>query len=241
MKNSKKKRLRRLKRIGWVLGCSLLIPAIFILLVLYKPAESKLGKPTNDRQVSTYLTNVIYPQLYNGAQRQEPFELIVTEEGINDIISRFKWPMESDSVQYFTPKAFFKPNQIILSGIAAAKGVEFAVTIAGSPAINKNKLLNFNITTVRVGAMNMTIPAKMIASRIYTNQVTPKTIDTDDIRVKIAASLLDNKPFEPIFKIKDKKIRIEKISITNKQLTINFIPAEQGFQIYSPIKQFFRP
>jgi uncharacterized protein YpmS len=215
------------------------IPVIFVLLVLYKPAGIRPDKLITDKQVSLYLTNVLYPQLYNGAQRQEPFELVITEEGINDIISRLNWPIESDGIWYFTPKALFKPKHIILSGIAATRGVELAITIAGSPAIDKKGLLNLNITKVKVGAVNMTIPAKIIASRVYASKINPETTDANDIKVKIAASLVNNEPFEPVFKIKGQKIRIEKIDINNKQLTINFVPALPAFRLDTAIKQLF--
>jgi hypothetical protein len=36
--------------------------------------------------------------------------------------------------------------------------------------------------------------------------------------------LLDGKPFRPVFKIVDKKVRVEKITIEQKKLTIRFVP-----------------
>ena len=235
----KKHKKKKLKTIYLVSISSVVIPVIFVLLVLYKPAGIKPGKPITDKQVSLYLTNVLSPQLYNGVQRQEPFELVITEDGINDIISRLNWPMESDGIWYFTPKASFKPNRIILSGLAAVKGVEFAVTIAGRPAIDKKGLLNLNVTKVKVGAVNMTIPAKIIASKVYASKVNAETIDANDIKAKIINGLLNNEPFEPVFKIKGQKIRIEKIAIDNKQLTINFVPALPAFKLDTAIKQIF--
>jgi len=40
----------------------------------------------------------------------------------------------------------------------------------------------------------------------------------------MTASLLNGEPFEPVFKIEDKKVRLEKMTIKQKKLTIRLIP-----------------
>jgi hypothetical protein len=48
--------------------------------------------------------------------------------------------------------------------------------------------------------------------------------DTKDFWARATASLLNGEPFEPVFKIEDKKVRVEKITIEQKKLTIRLTP-----------------
>jgi hypothetical protein len=50
-------------------------------------------------------------------------------------------------------------------------------------------------------------------------------IDSDAWETKIAGSLLSGEPFEPVFKIDDRKLRIEQITVQNQKLTARLIPA----------------
>jgi hypothetical protein len=51
------------------------------------------------------------------------------------------------------------------------------------------------------------------------------------LRAKIAASLLNDEPFEPILNVRDifddvdEKVRVEKITITQQKLILRLVPA----------------
>jgi uncharacterized protein YpmS len=165
------------------------------------------------------------PAIYNGSQRVEPFDVIITQEGLNDIIARGDWPMESEGVLLYAPAALFIPGRLVLMGTADAKGVEFVVTIELEPQINEEGLLNLQIAKVKVGAMNITPLAKIIAKKMYMQRISGFEVDTKALQTQIAASLLTDEPFEPVFDIDDKKVRIEKISIENKKLLAHLVPA----------------
>jgi hypothetical protein len=70
------------------------IAVIVFALLLHRPAYYKPLDFADSKEVSLYLTNQLLPELYNGAQRQEPFNLVVTQSGINDIVAHFKWPQD---------------------------------------------------------------------------------------------------------------------------------------------------
>ena len=53
----------------------------------------------------------------------------------------------------------------------------------------------------------------------------PEGINTDTIQAKIAASLLNNQPFETVFNIDKKKVHIEKITIEEEKLRLRLVPA----------------
>ncbi len=195
-----------------------LVAAVVFSLLLHRPAYYAPPVPVYSKEVSPYLTHELLPQLYNGAQLQEPFDLYVSQEGINDVIGRSKWPRESDGIRFSAPEVLFLPGRIVLIGTAAAGGMEFIVTVAAEPAFDQKGLLNLRLAKVKIGAMNITPLARMTATSIYQRWFAAKGIETKDLRAKIAASLLNNEPFDPVFEIEDKKVRAQKITISDGKL-----------------------
>lgn len=202
-----------------------MLSIIFILLLLYKPAGFTPPQITNSKEVSKYVTHVLSPQFYNGVQREEPFELVIPQNRTKDIVELTKWPKESDSVMFSAPKVFFVPDSIVLMGTAAASGVEFVVTVAIKPSMDEEGLLNLRVAKVKIGAMNITPLVKAVAKRMYQQQLATTDIHREDIGAQIVASLLNNEPFEPVFRVEDKRVRIEKITIMQKKLVIRLVPA----------------
>jgi len=230
----KTRKKRKFKKRYWLL-IDLAAAIVIFALLLYKPARYKPGDiaPTGNKQkeISQYLTNVLLPQLYNGAQRREPFDLVVIQNGINETIARFKWPQESNGVLFSAPTVLFAPERIVLMGIANIKGVDLVVTVEAKPGLDEEDLLNLRVEKVKIGAMNITPIARLLAKRMYAERLATIPIDTENLRTKIAASLLNGEPFEPIFNIKDifdnnedTKLRVKKITITQEKLTIRLVP-----------------
>lgn len=226
----KKRKKRKFKKRYWLL-IDLAIAIVIFALLLHKPGRYKPPEYTDDKLVSPYLTNVLGPAIHNGAQREEPFDLVVTQKGINEIIAWSKWPKESEGVRFSAPVVFFVPDRIELMGTANMKGVDLVVTIVAKPRLDKEGLLNLHVAKVKIGAMNITPLARMIAKRMYAQRLATMTIDTEDLGAKIAGSLLNDEPFEPVFDIADifenenKKLRIEKITITREKLILRLVPA----------------
>ena len=196
-----------------------------VLLLLYKPVRYDPPDFAHSKEVSPYLTHQFLPQLYNGAQRGEPFDLVIIQKGINDIISRYEWPKEFDGISFSTPAVLFVPDCIVLMGTVNIKGVEFVVTIMAEPRVDEQGLLNLWVTKVKVGAVNITILTRVMAKTMYQQRLATTLIDTQDLRAQIAASILNDEPFLPVFKVEDKKLRVEKVTITQEKLTIRLTPA----------------
>lgn len=226
-KVQKKKRLRKLY---WLLA-DLAISLIILGLVLYRPAGYQPVKVVYTRQVSTYLTNELLPQFYNGAQRGEPFDVIVTQKGITDMVSRSRWPKESGGATFSAPVVLFVPGSVVLMGAVTIQGVEFVVTIELESSFDEAGLMNLRASKVKVGAMNVTLLARIIARKMYARRAAAVPIDREDWRAKIAASLLNDEAFEPILNVREfvvegrgQKVRIEKITIEQEKLTLRLIP-----------------
>ena len=226
LKIRKKSRFKKL--ICWLM-VDLAVAAIIFALLLYRPGRYRpadFGSGSYKRgEVSPYLTNDLLPAIHNSSQYREPFELVVTQKGINDIITRGNWPMESEGALLYAPAVLFVPGAVVLMGTADIKGMEFVVTIELEPKIDEQGLLNLRVAKVKVGAMNITPLAKMMAKKMYMQRINALDVDTEAVQTKIAASLLNDEPFEPVFRIDDKKVRIEKITVEEEKLLLRLIPA----------------
>jgi len=223
-----RKKARFKKLVIWLL-VDLAVAAIIFALLLYRPGRYKpadLSSGSYKRgQVSPYLTNELSPKIYNNTQRGKPFELVVTQKGLNDIITRGNWPMESEGILLYAPAALFVPGTVVLMGTADVKGVEFIITIELEPKINEQGLLNLQVAKVKVGAMNITPLAKMMAKKMYLQRINDLDVDKEAVQTKIVASLLTDEPFQPVFPIDDKKVRIEKITVAKEKLLLRLVPA----------------
>ena len=77
----KKRKKRKFKKRYWLL-IDLAIAIVIFALLLHKPARYKPPEYTDDKLVSPYLTNILGPAIHNGAQREEPFDLVVTQKTV---------------------------------------------------------------------------------------------------------------------------------------------------------------
>jgi len=222
------RRKTRLRRLVFWLMVDLTVAVVVFALLLYRPGSydpSELGSASPEPgQVSTYLTHELSPGLYNGAQRGEPFDLVVTQEGINEIVAGLGWPKMSQGVMLYDPAVLFVPDAVMLMGTADVKGVKFVVTIVLKANIGDDGLMGLQVAKVKVGAMNITFPARMTAKQMYVQRLGGGA-DTDAINVKVLGALLNGERFEPVFKIDGRKVRVKKISVCSEKLTVHFVPS----------------
>ncbi len=216
---------RKLK-IHWLLIYLLAIAIIFFLL-FYRPAYYKPRLVTGNKQLSAYLTHQLIPQFYNGLQLQQPFDLVVTQEGINDIVAHLPLPEESRRVNLTSPTVNFDPGRIIIAATANVHGAKLIITLEVAPAFDANGLLNVNMDKVKIGAVNITPAARIIGRRMYADRFDTGHIDPNDVRMLLAASFLNGRPFDPVFFIDGKKIRLDKIAITTGQIILHFVPVPE--------------
>jgi len=215
------------KKVYLLLIVSVVVSATVIVvfaLLLHRPSFYNPLDFAHSKEVSLYLTHEFLPALYNGAQSQEPFELVVTQRGINDVVARFEWPKEFGSIRFSAPMVLFVPARIVLMGTVLLKGTEFVGTIVAEPTLDAEGLLNLQVVSVKLGAVDITPLAGVLAKRIYQQRFATTGIDAEDFWARATASLLNGEPLEPVFKIEDKKVRVEKITIEQKKLTIRLVP-----------------
>lgn len=227
--DSEKRRMSRAGKLLCWLFVDLVVAAVVIGLLLHKPGgynpidfDSASYEPG---QVSPYLTHELSPRIYNGAQRGQPFDVLITQKGINEIVASWGWPKMSQGVMLYSPAVLFKPGSALLMATASVKGAEFVVTIEIKPRIDEKGLLSFHVSKVKIGAMNITPIAKLTAKKMYLQRIANVPIDEEAIQTKIAESLLSDASFEPVFKVDDRKVRIDRITVGKEKLKAHLVPA----------------
>jgi hypothetical protein len=222
-----KKRKRRRRRIFLLvdLCISLTVLAVILILLFHKPAAYKPAVPSETGEVNKYWTNVLYPQIYNGAQQQKPFDVAVEEGGFNQLVADSGWPKFSQGAVISKPQVNFSPDGIALMGTVTIEGMDLVVTIKGKPVIDANGLLNLNVDAFKVGALNVTLLARTVARKMYSDQLSAGSGDPENLNIQMIDSILNNEPFEPVIPIEDKKIKIVGVTYEQGKLTIKFIGA----------------
>jgi hypothetical protein len=125
----------------------------------------------------------------------------------------------------YAPAVLFVPDSIVLMITADVKGVELIITIELEPKIDELKMLNLHVVKVKVGAMNITPLARMMAKKMYTERLAMLPVDAEALQTKIVASLLNEEAFDPVFSVEDNKVRVEKITVYQEKLTARLVPA----------------
>jgi hypothetical protein len=232
MKSKKVNKKVKLNRVLYILGGAIAVMVILMLLMCYNPYNFALELPVGNSsavttsQVDPYFTHTVLPKIYNGAQLQQPFDVNVTQEGINAILTSSQWTKTANGITFNTPQVFFTPEGIVLIDHAVFNGSDFTVTIVGKPVFKKDNLMNLTLKEIKVGALPVTAIAKLIVAGCYKNAVPEIGEAQNDWPDKIATSLLNDKPFDPTFNIDGKKIRIDSVILGDQEIVIHFVPVD---------------
>lgn len=206
----------------------LALPFVLVLLtfvlVTHRPEYYAPIRIADRHQISVYLSNYLMPTIYNNSQLDAPFEVVITEEGLNDIIARWHQPIKFNKITFADPQAIFTQSQIILMATAATRFINPILTVRLTPVINSSGRLNIHVDSVSLGAAGITTLTKSIGKKKLTDQLTSVGTEPNNITVQICKSMLYDEPFNPVFKILDNHLRICKIKLENKRLTVLLLP-----------------
>ena len=223
-----KKDLQKSKKIK-----KFLLPAsIFILtllafafvLIAHRPARYSPVKITDQNQISPYLTKQLMPKIYNGAQLGQSFEVVITQDGLNDIIARRRQPVKLRNITLADPQVILLPEQIILMAAVKTSPLDLFASIELNPSIDQRGLMNLHINNVSLGAVNVTPVALSIGNKAFSNWLVSTGTEPNNIIAQICRSLLSDEPFEPTFEIGGKMLRITSIKLADKKITCLLIP-----------------
>ena len=225
-KRNKKKRI--VKKI-FLLCCAVTAGLIILLLLMFvhRPEYYNPLGVKNGEEVNPYFTHYLAPEFYNNIQLDEPFELIVPQKELNEMITdgatlNFQWPVKLNGASFDAPAVIFMQDKIVLMGKVVFAGVSFVVTIIAEPVMDEQGFIVLNIRQVRVGTVNVTPIAAMLADRIFAKKI--QKHEDDDWIKGLSAACLSNTPYEPVFECNEIKVRIVDLKIVDSKLTLRFQP-----------------
>ena len=220
--NVKKNKFKKYFLPAITIALTLLVMAL--VLTAYKPGRYAPVTIADQNQVSPYLTHKLMPEIYNNAQLDKPFEVVITEQGLNDIVARLPQPIRLNNITLADPQVVLMREQIILMAAVRARPIDFFVTVELNPTINERGLLNLHINSIKLGMVNVTAVAKLIADKAYSNWLTTTGTEPNNFAAQVCRSLLRDEPFEPVFKTSDRQLRLSKIVVETKGITAQLSP-----------------
>jgi hypothetical protein len=206
-----------------------LLPAILILLIIlvsafiligHRPANYAPPKAANPNEVSRYLTNELLPNIYNGSQLGKPFELEITQEGLNDIVSHLPGAIITDNLTVVRPEVILTPMETTVMATVEARPMDFFLTVELNPFINKQGLMNLCVNRILLGKVNITSIARSIGNKAYADWMATTGTEPNNIASQICLSLLKDEPFDPVFKIYGRTMRVSKIDVMRGNIVV---------------------
>jgi hypothetical protein len=216
---------KRVRRTLIWFAAELAVLAVFLLFLVYKPAGYNAVVPDDSGRVSAYLTHQLAQDFYNKAQLGEPFELVIQEAGINDVIATGGWLGQAGDARVSLPVLRFMPDKVMVLTSVYLSGMEFVATVGIKAGINEQGKLSVVLDSVKVGAVPVTIAAKTIAKKMYNEQISG--LPKGDIRALVASAIFDDQPFEPIMEVDGKMVKIDKIRIEKGFVRVGFVPVKR--------------
>jgi len=228
MKNEKSKQNKKPSGTGfWLWGLSAIAMGVLGgigILFWYTPRAYKPTEAENPEQVSVYLTHELGPEFFNQVQRNEPFELIISQSGLNDIARQWDWPQQFGDMSFADPYVTFSNQSILLMGTLTYKGVSSVVSITALPAMNPDGTISMNIQSVRLGMVPITTLVTKLAQKAFDDN--RSCFEEDPKAAENVQAIIHNEPFDPVFWLPDYWVRISKFSIEQGILKITLLPEE---------------
>jgi hypothetical protein len=227
----------RRSRLLWpvILIVLITITSAFILIA-HRPKNYAPPRAAEPDRVSQYLTNELLPDIYNGAQAGKPFEVVITQDGLNDIVSHLPQPVRMHNVTLAGPQVALTSMQITLMATVEARPVDFFLTIELNPFINKEGLMNLCVNRIRLGMVDITSIARSISGKAYQSWMETTGTEPNNIAAEICRSLLSDEPFEPVFKMGGRMLRISKIDVMGGKIVaqLNVVSEQPGRASQTP-------
>lgn len=218
----KKLVIKKIRRVIAVTGGVLVFGLIVWVWQFFAvPLNYDPPRPIDSNEVSLYLTNKLGPQLHNKAQYEQPFDLVIDEYGVNDIIAHRLHSWRVDDLTIRRVGVVFKPSGLYLMGRCEYKGLNFIATVFMKPEIDENGEFSLGIKKVKAGRAPLPFAPAFIRKRIA-DQIEKSA--GEKLFGDLAELLLNNGTIEPVMKVGGMKIRAEKIVTMEKKIVISFVP-----------------
>lgn len=187
--------------------------------------------PVAREQVNPYLTHYLAPNFHNNIQLDEPFEVIVLQHELNEIIVDerslgWSWPVYLNGLTVSAPSVVFVPKTVYLMATVDYAGFPVVVTVVASPTLDEQGMLSLNVRKVKAGAVGVTPLARYVAGRVIAAWM--PLVEKNQWLKDLEGAVLQNEPFLPVFPVYqgDKSIRLTSAEMNTKRLVLTFVPAD---------------
>lgn len=202
----------------------LFLAAVAMYLLGYTPTTYQPVAALPESQVSPYLTHKLGPDFFNNVQLDKPFELIVEQSGLNEIIaSQCPEPVGYGGFTFSAAAITFTGSEVMLMSTVGFKDASTVLSVRAAPMMDAAGNLNLNIESVKLGAIPVTGLAKTLAQKYADEYLIP----SDPNLAPIVYGVLNNKPFEPAGTVSDYNIRLKNFTLAPGKLTLLIEPVRK--------------
>ncbi len=211
------------KTVIWLIGLTVFLLLLWFVGLFRTPGCYRITQPPADAYASQYLTNYILPELLNKPQYGRPFDLVISEDGVNDIIVRHIDANSLRRLNLSNVSVTFRKGRILLVGKTVCCGFDFIITVVLKPYINRHGYFFLKVPEIQAGTSHIPFAVSAVKGRILRELA--DFLNNLDI-ADSAKAVFDSRRIEPVFSINHQKLRIDKIAIQDKQLMIHFLPVQ---------------
>ena len=215
----------------WAWGIGAVSAGVLIgigILFWYTPNAYQPVLSQEEEQKSIYLTHELGPQFYNEVQKCKPFELVITQPGINEIISQEFQTQDFGDVSFSNPQVIFSDQSILLMGTLTYEGVSSVISITAFPKMRQDSNVNLNIQSVRMGMIPVKTLVTKLAQKVF--DANRDSFEDDPKAEETVQAIILNQPFDPTFLFPavqdDYWVRVSEFSVNPGLLTLTLHPKE---------------
>ena len=198
-----------------------ILSAMWFAGIFSEPNNYDPIEPIDSNQVSQYLSNRLVPELHNKSQYGRPFDYVITQQGIVDIIARHADFARIANAGFESISVAFEKGAIFVTAKTERFGMDFFVTLSLKPVIDSDGMFLVKSQSVDVGSSSVPFAAMAVRKQLLDNL--SSFVDHEKAAETVGA-VIAKKAIEPIVKVNGRRIRIEKITIADKKITIRFAP-----------------
>jgi hypothetical protein len=211
------------KAVNILVGLTAFLLLLWCIDIFTVPGHYRVVVPPADGQPSQYLTNYILPELHNKSQYGRPFEVVFSEQGINDVIARH---IDINSLQkagMSDLSVSFKKDRILFVSKTTSHGFNFYPTIVLEPRTDKNGRFFLEVSKVQAGNSRIPFTSEIMKKKILESfdNLVEGSEDSNFVR-----ALFDDDKAKPAFSINRNRVSVEGITVKNNELTVRFTPQD---------------
>jgi uncharacterized protein YpmS len=208
---------------------NILVGLIAFLLLLWcidiftVPSHYRFVAPAADGQPSMYLTNHILPELHNKSQYGRPFEVVFSEQGINDVIARHIDVNSLQKAGMSDLSVSFEKDRILFVSKTTSHGFNFYPTIVLEPRTDEDGRFFLEVSKVQAGNSRIPFTSEIMKKKILESF---DNLLKDSKHPGFVRALFNSGKAKPVFSVNRNRVSIEGITVKKNELTVRFMPQE---------------